>query len=199
MNNVHIDMKEGFIIPKINKDLKAVILNSSKEIAIQQGISKLNIRIVAKKSGIAIGTIYNYYPKKSNLIIAVIEDFWSEAFTTLNKKNQVDNDFFKKIQVMYYSLFDNVKNFKENWLEQLSILNNSEKAIGKQKENEYFKMAYEYIANLIDEDENIKKNIYTSTLTKEKITEFIFDNMLLLLKKEEKNIDFFIDILKKIL
>ncbi|MFR4439841.1 MAG: TetR/AcrR family transcriptional regulator [Hungatella sp.] len=38
-------------------------------------IGKLSIRRLASESGIAIGTVYNYFPSKADLIAEVLEDF----------------------------------------------------------------------------------------------------------------------------
>ena len=46
-------------MPYNNKNQKETILSAAKNIAIEQGITKINIRSVAQNSGIAIGTVYN--------------------------------------------------------------------------------------------------------------------------------------------
>ena len=43
---------------------KEELLAIAKEIAGREGIGNLNIRRLASESGIAIGTVYNYYPSK---------------------------------------------------------------------------------------------------------------------------------------
>ena len=53
---------------------KEELLAIAKEIAGREGIGNLNIRRLASESGIAIGTVYNYYPSKGDLIGAVMED-----------------------------------------------------------------------------------------------------------------------------
>ncbi|WP_406243725.1 TetR/AcrR family transcriptional regulator [Tissierella carlieri] len=58
-----------------NKNYREIILSEAKDIAMKEGISNINIRAVAKNSGIAIGTVYNYFPSKGDLLVAIIEDF----------------------------------------------------------------------------------------------------------------------------
>lgn len=180
-------------------NLKEIILLSAKEIALEQGITKINIRSVAKKSGISIGTVYNYYPKKDDLLVSVIEDFWSQALENIDFNALADKSFYEKIQEIYNSLNAYFHNFKENWLEQLSLLNEQEKKLGRKKENEYFVKIYDMIISLIDNDENISDKLWDDCITKEKAAEFIFDNMIIMLKKDEGNFEFFIAILKRIM
>lgn len=183
----------------LNYNLKENILCCAKEIALEQGITKINIRLVAKKSDVSIGTIYNYYPKKNDLLVAVIEDFWLEALGKIDFKALEGKNFYEKIQDIYYNLNVYFHNFKESWLGQLSLLSDQEKKFGKKKENEYFAKIHSIIISIMDSDENIRCKTWDNGITKEKTAEFIFDNMILMFKKDEGDFEFFIAILKKIM
>lgn len=178
---------------------KEIIMSSAKEIAFTQGISKINIRLVAQMSGISIGTIYNYYTTKADLLIAVIEDFWAEAFKEVDLKSLGQKSFFEKIEDIYNSLNHYLHQFKDNWLEQMSLLSVEEKKLGRKKEKEYFQTIYTMIISLMNSDKNISKKSWENGISKERTAEFIFDNMLLMLRKDEKDLDFFITLLKKIM
>lgn len=182
---------------KHNENLKEIILASAKDISLEHSINEINIRKVAKKSNISIGTVYNYFPTKADLLVAVIEDFWKEAFTKIDIRALGDKSFYEKIEEIYDSLYSYLYNFKENWLEQISLLNAQEKEVGRKRQEEYFARIRTIIISLMDSDKSIDKYIWSSSITKEKTAQFIFDNMLLNLKKGERNFEFFIEILKK--
>ncbi len=181
-----------------NENYKEIILAEAKEIAINEGISKINIRTVAKNSGIAIGTIYNYFHSKGDLLIAVIEDFWKGAFKEIGLTSFSNGDFYQNLEIIYNILYIYISKLKESWLEQLSLLKSKEKLLGKQKEKEYLEKIHHIILRLMDMDNNLKAYPWCHIITKEKMTEFIFDNMLIMLKKGEEDIGFFIEILKRI-
>lgn len=196
MNNVHevvIKMKNK------NIDYKATILLAAKEIAIKQGVTKIDIRSVAKSSGIASGTVYNYFPSKGDLLVAVIEDFWEGAFSDVDWRSFANHDFYESLEKIYSILYVYLNKFKENWLEELSFLKTHEKLLGKQKQNEYFEKISSRIKDMMELDNNLKHYLWTEIVSKEKTTEFIFENMLMMLKKGEKDISFFIVILRKIM
>lgn len=178
-------------------DPKEIILSSAKEIALKQGVHKINIRKVAIESGVSIGTVYNYYSTKADLLVAVIESFWSEVFKQIDFSSLEDQSFYEKIQEIYHTLYTYLHKFKKNWLTQISLLTVEEKSLGRKKEKAYFSKINTMIISLMDQEESIP--VWTNGITKEKIAEFIFDNMLLMLKKDERNIEFFIEILKKIM
>ncbi|MBU5438035.1 TetR/AcrR family transcriptional regulator [Tissierella sp. MSJ-40] len=182
-----------------NENQKDTILSVAKDIAAKQGITKINIRSVAQNSGIAIGTVYNYFPSKGDLLVAVIEDFWEGAFVNIDWQSLSNSNFYDNLEKIYDSLHLYLNSFKENWLEQLSLLKTQEKLIGKQKENEYFGKIQSRIMTLIDMDDSLRSYPWTESFSKQKISEFIFENMLIMLKKGEKDISFFMMVLKKIM
>lgn len=182
-----------------NRCYRNIILNKAKDIATSQGISKVNIRAVARDSGVSIGTIYNYFPSKADLLVAVIQNFWEEAFENVDWENFKDNDFYENLEYIYSILYHYLHKFKENWLEQLSVLKTQEKLLGRQKEDEYFRNMHSKIKLLIDMDENLQQFNWSQSISKENMSEFIFENMVIMLKKEEQDMKFFIEILKKVM
>ncbi len=176
-----------------------MIFQSAKSIAKSKGIDKVNIRLVAKDCGIAVGTIYNYFPQKKDLIVAIIEDFWSGAFKEIKKHNEENKDFLAQVTSTYSCLSFYLSNFKENWIHKLSFLKTDEKMAGRKKEDEYFQNVYGIIVRTIENDPKISENIWDENFTKEKFASFVFNNMLIMLRSDEKDIGFFIQCLKKIL
>ena len=58
-------------MPKIINDPTNKILQASTEILKKVGEKEFSMRMVAKKAKISVGTIYNYYPNKEELLKAV--------------------------------------------------------------------------------------------------------------------------------
>ena len=63
-----------------NNTLHDKILTASKEIAADKGFQAINIRAVASKAEISVGSVYNYFPDKSALLQATIADIWCDVF-----------------------------------------------------------------------------------------------------------------------
>lgn len=60
---------------------KEQILDVAYEIATTKGLGALSIRAVAAACGVAVGTVYNSYPTKSDLVNDVVGRFWQRAFS----------------------------------------------------------------------------------------------------------------------
>ena len=59
---------------------KEEILKISRDMIQQQGWSAVNIRSVAAACGVSVGSIYNYFDSKAELMGAVVESVWHEIF-----------------------------------------------------------------------------------------------------------------------
>jgi len=88
-------------MPKIIKDPTDAILAEAKRILLKEGYDGLNMRTVAKNCGIATGTIYNYYPKKDDLIFQMMLDYWNDYFQVIDKIDSDAIDFYLKLELIY--------------------------------------------------------------------------------------------------
>lgn len=79
----HIHNK-GSAMPKLIEDVKKKILDTTKELLLSEGYGALTLRIVAKKCGIAVGTIYNYYSSKNMLVASVMMEDWQMALEKMS-------------------------------------------------------------------------------------------------------------------
>ncbi|MDY4969441.1 MAG: TetR/AcrR family transcriptional regulator [Lachnospiraceae bacterium] len=59
---------------------KEDIMQVCRKIAAEQGLPAVNMRAVAKECGIALGTLYNYYASKDELLMATVESVWKDIF-----------------------------------------------------------------------------------------------------------------------
>lgn len=66
-------------MPKIIEGAKERILQNARRRLFEEGYTHLSLREVAKESGIATGTIYNYFESKDYLIASIIMEDWQAA------------------------------------------------------------------------------------------------------------------------
>ena len=63
-------------MPKIIEGAREKILVNAKKRLFENGYQHLSLREVAKESGIATGTIYNYFANKDYLITHIMLEDW---------------------------------------------------------------------------------------------------------------------------
>ncbi|MDF2889851.1 MAG: transcriptional regulator [Clostridia bacterium] len=93
-----------------------LILDTAKNILFTKGYSELSMRNVAKECDIAIGTIYNYFPTKRDLVVEMMSGYWRAYFAIFEGVVQEDIPFFLKLQTIFEELETFIKTFKEVWL-----------------------------------------------------------------------------------
>lgn len=59
---------------------REAILQACRRLIAEQGLDALSMRAAAQNSGIALGTLYNYFSDKDELLIAAIESIWMHIF-----------------------------------------------------------------------------------------------------------------------
>lgn len=115
LNVVHLK-PEVLNLSRIIENPRELILSKSKEILYNDGYSALNMRNVAKACQIALGTIYNYFPTKKDLVMEMMVDYWKKYFVVLDSIKNSDDDLYYKLEKIFNELSNFIKNFKEVWL-----------------------------------------------------------------------------------
>lgn len=154
------------------------LLGAAKEIAYRQGLSQVNIRAVAAKCGVAVGSIYNYFPTKADLIAAVIEDFWRSAAHRETCAAQPGEPYPDYVGRLYAQLARDLSAFQSNWLSQISALGAEERQKGRELETKCFAHLKEGLTHAMALDPRIagRPDEWPA------LTDFTFRNMMSLLR-----------------
>lgn len=62
------------------KTSKEALLEASRAMAAEKGPSSVNIRALAKRCGVAVGSVYNYFPSKAALLAETVAGVWADIF-----------------------------------------------------------------------------------------------------------------------
>lgn len=116
MNAVHLKMKGGMTLARVIENPKQLILSHAKEILYNQGYQKLSMRALSKACGIALGTIYNYYPNKKDLVFEMMTDYWQCYLDTVAEIIAADADIYTKLNRVFNELEIFISNFRQYWL-----------------------------------------------------------------------------------
>lgn len=155
-------------------DFYNLILTTSKTIALTQGIEAINIRLVAKQSGISIGSVYNYFPSKTDLIITTIKEIWQQIFDIQNVN--FDNFDFLDCIKWFVSIITDCKTQYPNFFNSHSIsFTSAQKSKGKQTMDSFLTDIKKILISVLDKDKNIRKNVFDNNLTKSIFIDYIFN------------------------
>lgn len=99
-------------MPKIIKDLDIKIFNVAFDLFGQHGYKNVDMKMIAKEVGIAVGTLYNYYPNKKKIFMDVFEKSWEGTFFKLEKVVNQDISCSDKMIIFINTLYNEIENRK---------------------------------------------------------------------------------------
>lgn len=193
MNSVH----NGGNNMKMNVTSQEILIEKAKEVLLNDGIEALSIRKLAKECGISVGVFYNYFETKTDLIFAIVFEFWQEIMHKKDLNNQ--NDICIYVKNLYMILVDKLEEFENTWLMQMSVLDSSDKQKGRQLEKQCFTHIVSETILVIEKDKKISHNVFNDVLTKEAFTYFVLMNTISIARDRHGDCDAFIEIIKRVL
>ena len=152
---------------------RETILNMSLALIQKQGFTAINIRTVAKACNISVGSIYNYFNSKTDLIAAIVESVWLDIFHFSEHKQTFDS-FTSCVNW----IFDNIKKGDEKYpgffaLHAMSFVG-EEKTGGQKLMAHSWKHMQENLYLVLMNDPNVRKGAFDENFTEKKFVGIIF-------------------------
>lgn len=174
------------------------LLAAAKDLAYAQGLSQVNIRAVAARCGVAVGSIYNYFPTKADLIAAVIEDFWRQAAHMETCVPAEGEPFPAYVSRLYAMLSRELSTFQSGWLSQMSALNAAERQKGRELEGKCFDHIKRGLLRALEACAPASP-LCADGADRAAFVEFVFRNLMGLLRQGAPDCAYFRRILEEIL
>jgi len=181
-------------LARVIENPQQLILNKAKEILYNEGYVKLTMRNVSKACNIALGTIYNYYPTKKDLVIEMMTEYWHEYIDKTQVIVNSDYTFYDKLKIIFDDLSIFLKTFKELWLKP-ELYNKADYVKGGTER----KSLYIDKLVLLIEEILIKHNKLKSNLSSYELAQFIVLNFITIVQMPAFKYSSFDTILKELL
>lgn len=99
-------------IPKIIKNIEENIFNSALKLFGENGYEKVDMKMISREVGIAVGTLYNYYTNKKDLYSNVFINSWRKTFLKLDCILQNQLNIENKTKLFICTLYDDISERK---------------------------------------------------------------------------------------
>lgn len=175
---------------------RELILGEARKILYNEGYSSVSIRRVAKDCNIAVGTIYNYFPTKKELILEMMASYWQEFMNEAEVIIKSQEDFYGKLRCIFKELLSFIIRFKSVWLSREFYESPDYVEGGLQREDIYVGRLTVMIEELLKEKANGESQEYFET---NKMASFIVMNFMSMVQIRHFDYDFFEGVLKKLL
>ena len=101
-------------MPKIIDNVRERAIAEARRLMLEESYENLTIRRVAAGLGVAVGTLYNYFPSKDFLIAGVMLEDWQTIMSRLAKDVDAGNAEVAPIDRVH-RVFDGIKEFSDRY------------------------------------------------------------------------------------
>ena len=156
---------------------KEEILSVCRDLLHQQGGTVLNVREVAAACGISVGTVYNYFGSKADLVSAAVESVWYDIFRCSDggASFQTTRDC---VEWLFTRLsYGNTQYPGFFTLHSLSFIQ-ADKSQGKQRMEQAWQHIQQMLCAVLRRDPQIPPHAFDETFTPEQFADVLFSLML---------------------
>ena len=156
---------------------KEEILAACRELIHQQGGTELNVREVAAACGISVGTVYNYFGSKADLVGAAVESVWYDIFRCAD-----DGSAFATMQDCVRWLFERLAYGNAQYpgfftLHSASFVN-QDRPEGKVRMQKAWEHIMEMLCKVLQQDPLIRPGVFCDAFTPEQFADILFSLIL---------------------
>ena len=178
---------------------RQLILDNSKKILYGEGYSNFSIRTVAKECSLGVGTIYNYFPTKKDLIIELMSDYWQENLKVLDNTLASNDSFYIKLQNTFNNINIFIRNFKDVWLSMSYFNDVNYVKSGLERESIVMETVIRKIENVLIEEASTSNSQICVQMYSYEIAKFILVNFITMAQMPFLEYQSFENILKQLL
>lgn len=175
---------------------KQQLLNAAFAIAEETGLSGLSIRKVAQACDVAVGTVYNFYPTKSDLVNDVVAKFWREAMANRLPSAAAQGDFMGFCAELAQEVSGALEQFRSGWLAEVSALDAQDLASAHAREEACFAHVREALGMALAADNTVERERLQGPLAPEALCRFVWDSMLASLRQGDTGCETLFALLK---
>lgn len=155
---------------------RATIAEAAYGLAEQSGLSSLGIRSVAEACGVSVGTIYNYFPTKEDLVVEVIGMFWRNAFHEDMCRAVSGERFDIFVSRTVKAMGSALATFRSDWLPQASALSMQGRDAGKMRESKAFAHMRSGMLSVLKAD--AQADVSRVGIAPEELVAYVLDSMI---------------------
>lgn len=177
---------------------KEAILKASQKLACETGVQSINIRSVAARCGVSVGSVYNYFPSKADLIAQTVKTVWEDIFHKASQ-TRPRTSFIDCVTW----LFDTIQNGSAEYPSFFTLHSIrfavEDKEKGRVVMNHYFLHIKNSLLQTLLSDKSVKKNVFTDLFTQAAFVDFVFSNIISLSMQNAKNCDTLTEIIRRLI
>lgn len=152
------------------------ILAMSRKMLREQGWTGVSVRSIAAACGISVGSIYNYFDSKEDLMSAVVESIWREIFSCAGEAPF--NNTLSCVKWMFASMERGEERYPGFFTWHSLRFMEEEKPSGRRRMTQAWEHMQRGLAAVLRQDKAVRQDAFDKTFTPEGCAELIFSLLL---------------------
>lgn len=177
---------------------KEDILNASRNLILSQGWSALSVRSVAAACGVSVGSIYNYFHSKSELVGATIERVWCEIFHRPENAS-VFQDTQACVVWMYERMEYGCKQYPSFFMFHSLGFIGEETPDGKRLMHQTWTHILDGLCAVLKQDPKIRPDAFDEQFTPQQFADALFSFLLSALLRQDYNPSVVLEVIRRTL
>ena len=153
------------------------LLLVSKNLIREKGWGAVNIRAVAAAGGVSIGTVYNYFACKSELLAKTIESIWRDIFHAPRPKDTEQN-FLLCLDWIFNSLKNGNDKYPNFFASHAIQFLDTEKSHGQVLMQRAWQHMKSGLLAVLEADVQVHSDAFSDIFTKEQFVDTVFSFIL---------------------
>jgi len=178
---------------------KGAILKACREIVAAEGLPALNMRAVARRCNVALGSIYNYFPSKDELVLATIGSVWQDIFHMDRQSCAVPADFPGYVEWIFKSVKDGTKEYPDFFAAHSLSFASAAKSKATDAMEEYFTHIKSGMAQALAADHAVRPDAFSPSFTAGAFIDFTFSSLLMLLVQQRDSCGTLLEVIRRTL
>ncbi|HML66754.1 MAG TPA: TetR/AcrR family transcriptional regulator [Clostridia bacterium] len=175
-------------------ELRKTLLACASRIECTEGVDAINIRRLAKEANIAVGTVYNYFESKQEVLLALTEEYWQNALEEMRHRITAAR-FSDQIAQIIVFLRTKMNDCAKVLMKSLR----DDAATGQIRMSAMQSVLKQALVERLDRDSTIRTGVWSENFTKESFAGFLLINLVILMQQENGDEGTLLEILDRIL
>lgn len=175
---------------------REAILQVCREIVSGKGLSAVNMRSVAERCNVALGSLYNYFDSKDALILATIESVWQDIFHMENSC-ETALPFPEYVNWIFESVRRGTDEYPNFFTAHSLSFASSEKNKAKDTMEHYFSHMKAGMEEALDSDASVRKDAFSSSFSKSDFVDFVLTNLLTFLMQPKSDCNLLLEMIRR--
>lgn len=176
---------------------KEAILGTCRQLVSEKGLSALNIRTVSAACGIALGSVYYYFPSKKDLMVATIESVWEDIFC-MKDLGQVKMHFPDFVLHVYEHIQKGILRYPNFFTIHSLSFSSDEKSMARDSMDRYFVHIKEMLLRALHADEGISKEAFTEDFSENDLVGIVLMNYISLLILKQSDCKVLVEMIRRV-